>query len=134
MLKKRAAILFLTLAYAILLGHNIIPHHNHDHDEHLTEHHDTDYHHHDNEDTDGLSHLFAHFTHAPEGFSFLTNHNITNTFSKQQLSLVAVLPDNFSLDEFLIPPLLDKPPAEHLIYISPHSHPSGLRAPPATFI
>jgi hypothetical protein len=134
MLKKRAAILFLTLAYAILLGHNIIPHHHHDHDEHLTEHHDTDHHHDDNADNDGLNHLFAHFTHAADGFSFTTNHNITNTFSKLQLSLVAVLPDNFALDEFLIPPLLHKPPAEHLIFISPHSLSSGLRAPPATFI
>ncbi len=139
MLKKRTAILFLTLAYAILLGHNIIPHHHHDHDHHATKHHDTDHHdtdhHHDDDaDNDGLNHLFAHFTHAADGFSFLTNHNITNTFFKQQLSLVAVLPDNFSLDDFLIPPLLDKPPAEHLVYISPHSHPSGLRAPPATFI
>ncbi len=134
MLKRRTAILFITLAYAILLGHNIIPHHHHDHDDHLTEHHDTDHHHDDDTDTDELNHLFAHFTHVADGFSFLTNHNITNTFFKQQLSLVAVLPDIFSPDGFFTAPLLDKPPAEHLVYISPHSHPSGLRAPPATFI
>lgn len=133
MLKKKTALLFLTLAYAILLGHNIIPHHHHDNPKKLSENHETDHHDHDT-DNDGLSHLLSHLIHSAAGYTFPATHNITNTFFKQQFSFVAVLPDNYSLDEFLIPPLLHKPPAEHLIYISPHSHPSGLRAPPATFI
>ncbi len=131
MLKKYTAILMMFTAYAILLGHNIIPHHHHDHDEHLTGQHNTHHNHDDGEDNDGLNHMFSHFTHAADGFSFTPNHNISNTFSKLQLSLVAVLPDNFALSNFDIPPLLGSPPAEHLIYISPHSHSSGLRAPPA---
>lgn len=129
MLKKRTAILFLTLAYAILLGHNMIPHHHHDSIEELTEHHNSDHHDHDTDDN-LLGHLLSHIIHSADCFTFPANHNITNTFSKQQLSFVAVLPDNFSLDEFPIPPLPDKPPTEHLLYISPHALPSGLRAPP----
>ena len=131
MLKKYIAILFLTIAYAILLGHNIIRHHHHDNNQELTAHHHTDHHQDDDEDSEGLSHILYHFIHSAGGFTFTNPHNISNTFSKQSLSTVAVLSDNFSLDKFLIPPLLHKPPAEHLICISPHSISPGLRAPPA---
>ena len=131
MLKKYTAILMMTVAYAILLGHSIIPHHHHDHDHDVTEHQHTDHHQDNNTDSEDLNHLFSHFTHSADGFHFTTSHNLTNTFCKQQHSVVAVLPDNFHIDKFLIPPLLHKPPAEHLIYISPHSHSKGLRAPPA---
>ena len=131
MLKKRTAILLLTLAYAILLGHNIIPHHHHENNQELTAHHQTDHHQDDNEDNEDLSHILSHFIHSSDEFTFTGSHNISNTSSKQLLSFIAVLPHNFSLDEFLIPSLLHKPPAEHFIYISPHSLSSGSRAPPA---
>lgn len=131
MLKKYTAILMMTVAYAILLGHSIIPHHHHDHDHEVTEHHQTNHHHDNDTDSEDFNHLFSHFTHLAGGFHFTTSHNFTNTFSKQQLSDVAVLPDNFAITKFFIPPLLHEPPAEQLIYISPHSLSSGLRAPPA---
>lgn len=134
MLKKKTAILFISLAYAILLGHNIIPHHHHDPKEYFTVHQDTDHHHDVDSDDDGLNHLFFHFTHSVEDFSFTSSHNITNTFSKQQLSFITLLHDDLVLDNFVCRAVLDKPPADHLIYISPISHPSGLRAPPSTFI
>lgn len=133
MLKKRTAILFLTLAYAILLGHNIIPHHHHGHDHDVTEHQQTNHNHPDDGDN-GMDNPYSQLIHPDDGFTFTTSHNITNTFSKQQLSLVAVLPDIILLGETFIPPLLYKRFAEQVVYISPHSHPSGLRAPPATFI
>jgi hypothetical protein len=133
LIKKYIAILFLSVAYSILLGHNIVPHHHHDHEHEITESHHS--HEHDNNDDDeshnDLSHLFSHLIHSADGISFITTHNITNTFSKQQLSLVAILPDNFLQNDFLIPPLLQKPPAEHLVYISPHALIYGLRAPPS---
>lgn len=132
MLKNNAAIFFISLAYAILLGHNIIPHHHHDSAQEIAEHHNSNHNH--EEESNVLSHMLSHFIHSADGFTYPVNHNISNTFSKQQLSFVAVLPDNFTLDEFLIPSFRFKPTAEHLFCISPHSHPSGLRAPPATFI
>lgn len=130
MFKKRTAILFLYLAYALLLGHNIIPHHHHHH-EHLPGHHTTHHHHDKDADSHGLKHLFAFFVHAADGFTFTTTQH--SQFIKHYCG-VAILNNNFSLDEFLIRPLLDKPPEELLIIISPHTHPSGLRAPPAPFI
>lgn len=131
MLKKYTTILLMFTAYAILLGHNIVPHH-HDSDHDLTEHHQTSPHHHDDDHKDKWQgDFFSHFIHSTDGVTFTGSYNISNTLSKQLFSLIAVLPDNFSLDEFLIPPLLHKPPAEHFIYISPHSLSSGLRAPPA---
>lgn len=131
MLKKYTAILLMTVAYAILFGHSILAHHHHENDHDLTEHHHTDNHHDDDADSEDLNHLFSHFTHLAVGFNFTTSHSTTNVFSKQQLSIVVVLPDNFLISKFIIPALLYKPPAEHLIYISPHSLSSGLRAPPA---
>jgi len=130
MLIKRTAILFLTLAYAILLGHDIIPHHHHDNNQELTEHHQTSHNHDSEEDSENLSHLFSHFIHSADGFTFTISHNISNIFSKQLFSIVAALPRNFSLNEFLVPPLFYKPPAEGFIYTSPHSLSSCLRAPP----
>lgn len=119
-------------AYAILLGHNIIPHHHHTNEHDLAEHHQTHHNHDGDEESRDLGHLFSHFIHSTDGFIFTGAHSIA--FSKLQLLFVALLPDNFSLNEFLIPPLLHKQPAEHLVYISPYSHLSGLRAPPAKFI
>lgn len=133
MMKKNTVVLFLILAYAILLGHNIIPHHHYHADHDLTEHHHTD--HHDDsdgdEDSDDFNHLFSHFIHSADGFTIANNHKRTNTFAKQWILIVAVLPNNFSFGSYTIPPLLDKPPARHLSYISPHSLSSDLRAPPA---
>ncbi|MCY7410910.1 MAG: hypothetical protein LH473_11605 [Chitinophagales bacterium] len=133
MLKKFTAILLMTVACAILLGHNIVPHHHHDNDHNATEHHHTHHHHDDDTDREDLNHLFAHFTHSADGLNFTTSHHLTNTFSSRfnSGSVVAILPDNFGIIKLFIPPLLQKSSAEHLIYISPHSLSSGLRAPPA---
>ena len=75
MIKKKVSILFLTLAYAIQLVHNIVPHHHHDHEELLTEHQRTEPHLDDDIDTDGLVHLLAHFPHAADGFFITTPQN-----------------------------------------------------------
>ena len=117
-------------AYTILLGHNIIPHHHHDNRHDLTEHHHEN-HNHDDEDGENLSDLFSHFIHSADGFTLAHTNSINNTFSKQVFIAVAALPFDFYSDEFLIPPLLHKPPAERFIYVSSHSLSSGLRAPPA---
>lgn len=136
MLKKRAAIFLLT-AFAIMLGHSIIPHHHHTYEHKISalqfshEHHD-----HDNDENrdDDLGHLFSHFIHPVDNFTFTTTHINNISFAKQLFLFVAVLPGNFSLKDFHIPRLLLKPPAEHLNFISPYSLSSGLRAPPAIFI
>jgi hypothetical protein len=123
--------LLMFIAYAILLGHDMIPHHHHDNEQELAEHHQTDHHHNDNEDSEDLSHILSHFIHSSDGFTFTVNHNISNTFTKQLVSLIAIMPDNFYQNRFLTPLFLYKPPAVNYIYVSPHSLSSGLRAPPA---
>lgn len=102
--------------------------------EFITEHSGNTNHHDHDADNEEKSHLFSYFICAADCFIFPLNQNITNTFAKQRLSFVAVLPYNFSFNDFLIPHLLDKPPSEQIIYISPHSLPSGMRGSPATFI
>jgi len=151
MLKKYTALLFLSLAYALLLGHNVIPHHHHDNensgaehhhhaDHHHSHHHDTDYahsgqsheEHNENDEKNDLSHLFSYFFHSPDGITL--SHQNSNWYLKQVPVITAIIPDHFDFSEIFNPPLLYKPPADFLIYITPHSTVSGLRAPPAFFI
>ncbi len=130
--KKVISLLFIVTAYTFIIGHCIISHHHHDSTKELTEHHQTNHHHSSDEDSGDLSHLFSHFIHAADGFTTLNYHSISNTLSKQPLLIVAVLTEDFSLyNDVGVSPLLNRPPAEHLIYSSPHSLASGLRAPPA---
>jgi len=129
-LKKQIAFCLLTFTYVLLLGHSIIPHHSHEYEDELVAHHQTHHHHDDDAEAENdISHFFSHFLHSSDGFILTASYNFTNAVYKQLT--VVVLPDNFSLDEFDIPPLLIIPPAELHIYISPHSHTAGLRAPPA---
>ena len=132
-MKKCTAILLMTVAYAILLGHSIIPHHHHESAHELTEHHKEHHQHDGDQETNDLSHLFSHFTHSADGFNFTTSNITTNIFSSryESGSVVAILQGNFLIAKLIIPPLLYKPPAEQLISISPHSLSTGLRAPPA---
>ena len=131
MLKKHIATLFLTISCATLLGHSIIPHHHHNTEQELAEHFQTNHHNNSDENSMDFSHHLSHFIHSADSFTTHNTHNISHTFSRQILSLVAVLPNRIFFDEFLIPPLLHKSPAEHFIDLSPHSLSSGLRAPPA---
>jgi hypothetical protein len=126
--RKWIAVLMITAAWAILFGHNIISHHHHEHEEELTAHYHSHHDHEDDETGNDFSHFFSHFLHAGNDVTF-TSSTGTNTFSKKVAS--AVLPDIYFSSHYDIPPLLNSPPAEHLIYFSPHSHTAGLRAPPS---
>lgn len=135
MLKKYTAILMLFTAYAILLGHNTIPHHHHDSDRNLTGQHNADHHQdQDESDNDELTHLFSHFTHSADGHTFKCTHSTDNTSNKELLTPVIALSDGSTIDAFLLPALLHKPPSEQFNYVPPNALPSGLRAPPYYFI
>ena len=119
----------LFLSWAIMFGHNIVPHHHHATESELAHHHHTEH----KENHDGgndLEHILSHFLHSADGFTFTTNHSIHNVFSKQLILFAALLPVSFSLNEFFIPPLLYKPPAQRFTYTAPASLSPGLRAPP----
>ena len=112
-------------------AHAIIPHHHHESESELVAHHDGD-HHHDDDAEEGfgdLNHLFSHFVHAADSFTYTHVENANNTLSKQYVLLVAVLPSNFSFVDFTIQPVRKKSSFNYLI--SAHSLSCGLRAPPA---
>lgn len=149
MLKKYSAFFFIGVAYAILLGHNIVPHHHHHKDSQSHHHNVADHHHHSDEHLGNSEHhsshehesqeenkelgdLFSHFVHADDNFTIAANH-LNHVFSKQWLDITALVQGNFSLDSYCIRPLKHKPPAEYPVYISPNLLSSGLRGPP-TFI
>ncbi len=75
MLKKLLISFIFFTAYAVVLAHNIIPHH--DENETATEqHHDKD--HHDDNIDNGLGHLFSHFQHVGTSNQFISTHQITS--------------------------------------------------------
>lgn len=140
--RKYIAILFITVAYAILLGHSIVPHHHHETEQELSEHHQSGHHHsssghhnsgnhHEDENNWDLSHVFSHVMHAEDGFTFTPNHSIGNALSEQISFFIAVLPPDFSFWKFPVTNRLHEPPEVSLICSSPHSLSSGLRAPPS---
>ncbi len=133
MFKKQATIIFLTIAYALLLGHNIIPHHHHNNEHDLAEHHQTHHQHHGEEHDNDLGHMFTHSIHPDDDFTISPNHNIGKLFSIKLISVVAVLSNKFSFEDFDIPPLLINPYAAQAIYFSPHSLLVALRGPPVFF-
>lgn len=136
MRNKNTALFFLTFAYAILLGHSIVPHH-HDDDHQITAKHNFHEHHeHNDNESKSEDHdpNFDHFLHATDGFVVTGSHISTNNFSKQVPFFDAYLGDYFHLAEFDIPPLLLAGTADNPIYFTLHSPPTGLRAPPAMLI
>jgi hypothetical protein len=117
MLFKRTALFFLMFASATLLLHNIVPHshkhspaghHSHIHDAHVS----GGAHHHDNvpadnpsdEETD-LTNILSVIYHHSEGVTFLT-HNVSYAIAKKLTSVSFLIPDNFYLNDFILPPLL----------------------------
>jgi hypothetical protein len=127
MFKKYISLSLAMVAYAILMGHSIIPHHHHDDLQDLKEHHQTNHHHDENEDNKDLSHIFSHFIHSADGFTLIIKHSNSKVF----IPLVAVLPNNFSVDEILIPPLLYESRTEFLDCLFSIACTFGLRAPPS---
>lgn len=138
MLKKYTSILMMFTALAILLGHNLIPHHHHDFEHSTLEHHHSDDHHHgdkddgnsENEESD-LGHLFSNFQHGGNGITFLSNHVVTNSLSKQLSPSAAVLTEVFdfqNINEFV---RQNAPPHKAVYPNSQYLLPTGLRAPPA---
>ncbi len=135
MFKKRTAFFLLSIAYAILLAHNIIPHHHH---EHSNDHHHSNHteahngmHTHDGEQSEGhAKDLFlSNLEHPIDGFS-TTGHSVSNSFSKQLVLSLAILTGSFSISG-----ILKKSPAYYyvvdtIVYNLAFAHSHGLRAPP----
>lgn len=111
-------------------AHAIIPHHHHNSESELIAHHNGNHHHDDSEEGFGdLNHLFSHFVHAADSFTYTHVDNTNNTLSKQYILILAILPSNFSFVDFTIQPVRNKSSFNYLI--SANSLSCGLRAPPS---
>ena len=127
--------ILLFIAYAILLGHSIIPHHHHNSVQEAELHHfhePVTQHNNNSGEASGHGHS-PHLVHdADFGKELRTSSKSTINFSKQLISLFKFCPLTFSLTAEANSCLQSRPPdKDFLIYFSPHSLASGLRAPPA---
>lgn len=136
MFKKYTAILFLTVAYAILLGHNIVPHHHHETLSEAELHHLYEHttHHHGNGEAEGHEHS-PHLVHIDFSEDFRTSASTTIDFPKQIISLFNFSPLTFSIiSEANFCLASQHPENTFFIYSSPSSLAWGLRGPPVFFI
>lgn len=142
----------MLVAYAIMLGHDLIPHHHgelkghstsdahhhanlpHHHHEHTSDsEHSHDHTPGDSEDKEAndIGHLFSHFFHAADGITYTSRTFISNSISKQLFSYDAILPNSFLIKEIDIPPLINKIENDFLLPNHFSIQHFGLRAPPA---
>lgn len=144
MRKKDFSILMMSIALAIMLGHNVIPHHHHNEQDH---HHDFEHkkhaHHHDHSHQHGsgnddnekseLPDLLAKIQHGDNGITFLSSQHVANPLPIVVASFAAALPVTFFCQKITERARQNSPPYK-LIYRSPqYLLPTGLRAPP-TFV
>ncbi len=127
MLKKYVAILLLLIANAIILGHNLVPHHHHISLDELAEHHGAGQHQHGGEEEQGLGGLLSHIIHQLD--SYTVNKDSNEIFNQQFVSL-ALVSHMLSLHEDTLPLILHKPQLEHLLYSHVYITSVGLRGPP----
>lgn len=135
MLKRSCSILTMILALAIMLGHNIFPHHHHEVDKELAEHHHSDDHNHDTDhespiEAQDLEHLFSVFQHPGNGVSFLTGYELTEIEAGKTISAAKAISGTFYPS--LYPSLIRQksPPFRPVFRNFQYFLPTGLRAPP----
>lgn len=132
MFRKNITKVMLFTAFAIMLGHNIFPHHHHDsgQQEELDHHHSHGNHDHDDQEDGDFGHIFSSFLHGSNGIDFLSSQSTNHTYSKQPFFLAGVLqhPDSFSYS--LVQVRQNSPPYKYIYFDPFQLLPSGLRAPP----
>jgi hypothetical protein len=133
MKRKSLSIFCLLLAYIILLGHNIIPHHHHETHSDVIVHHDTHHMHDIDQDEQDLGHLFSHFVHPEYAFTTFVHQNTPGLSDLDLFTLIACIPDvlNFSFSASSSIPF--RPPIGDNIFNSPLQNAHSLRGPPAFF-
>lgn len=147
-MRNFAAILLMSIAYALLLGHSIVPHHHHEspdeigvkhhHNGHHSQNHSHDSHNETNssgnaadQEALNLGHLVMHFFHASDELSLHTLQKITTPIQSQ---LLFISTNVLSLEAQFKNPDIPKRCFTHkkaTEYFSPHIYVAGLRAPPS---
>jgi hypothetical protein len=130
LMRKNLIVLFIAIAYSIVLCHSIIPHHHKDHHRHSHQHDHAQAHHHhdDGKAANNLNNLFDFFSHNAENYRVeKTNPVCTKLF----VELSVILPDNYSVDQLPKPPLSNFCISDNPSFPGHCSFCYGLRAPPA---
>ena len=120
-------------ALAVLLGHNMVPHHHHDIEHSEISHHHNGGHQHDNDSQDeseDWGHFFSGLRHGAEGLTFLASHSFTNGFSKLIPQFTALHVSHFVFQHVIVDVQQNAPPYISDYHNSQNYLPSGLRAPP----
>jgi hypothetical protein len=143
MLKKIVSILMLYSAFALSLGHNLIPHHHHDfeHSEVAHHHSNGDHHHHDTDNTydsenesEDWRHLFSGIQHVTDGLTFLTSHGSMDDVPKETERLNVREVAEVVFGNIVVEVRQNAPPDIFTTYHSNHLLSSGLRAPPVVIV
>ncbi len=150
MIFRLTALFFLTLATAILLTHNVVPH-SHNHLELASKSYHSHGHHHE-ADVSGIAHqhedanspgedhpdvnkdladILSVISHYTEGITFLTDHKNSNAVSRQLSTVVFLISETFWISELIFPPLLNHAPAEFFECTPFYPCTNTLRGPPS---
>jgi hypothetical protein len=122
------------IGWAILAGHDMIPHHHHD-DAHVADihhHHSGSHHHHGGEPGDPGDPSLDLLVHPDGGFVFIAGKNLRGLLTRPVLDWVTVLPCPTAIVVNPIPLLLYEHPPDPSVYVPPHLLFPGLRAPPVS--
>lgn len=135
MIKKRIILSLFFIAYAIVLGHDIIPHHHHDdlNSAISISEHDEEFHHihTDSNENEGSHNLFSYFNHSAN--KIIVDNEFVLTLSKEKSNFLAFKDFfNCSREIILIEETNLNAPFENSFKPEVHFVSSfGLRAPPA---
>ena len=130
-MRKHLGLFFLLLAYVILLGHSIIPHHHHEsHSEALT-HHDIEHVHDDGHGSTDIGHLLSHLMHADEDFTRVIHKVGSQVFNRSTVIIATIVTDAFCFSLFPDTTFQLKPPDTEVNLSSIYQETSALRGPPS---
>ena len=133
MIGRKIGILFLMIAQIVLLGHEFVPHHHHDHveiDYHHHEHNDQDHHHH--QEDSPLQMALSLLAHAGEQVTFTCTS--TSKMVLKDIQLSSKDTDFLGCSLFLNPTVTHLkhtyPPDRDIVYLPPIFSAHSLRGPP----
>jgi len=129
MMKRFSMLLVMCSAYAVLLGHSIVPHHHHETEADLLAHH-ASAHQHDH-DHASLPNLLGHFVHAEDVFTSTVSLLLYPSLLKQTPVIVLDFSKILTINGIQNFPYSIEQPPEVNIYCFSNRKSSGLRGPPS---
>ncbi len=129
-MRKQISLVFLLVAYVILLGHSIIPHHHHETNSEVVAHHETHHLYDVEHSADDLGHLLSHFVHPVDVFTTDRQHYTSDFSFLNFTTFLAIIPNAISYTVNELIAIQYKPPISDFILDSSFPIIQGLRGPP----